>query len=118
VNSLRSAISTPSSGDTMNRNWCLSSRQRDANSPAIHRIEFGAVGARRRPIHRHPVALDVAQVHGDRTRTGALSVDDPGLHSRDIDELQAGLAGESCKRLRERLCRNAGGERRGFKGLG
>jgi len=36
----------------------------------------------------------------------------------DIDELQAGLAGEPFKRLREGLCRNIGGERRGFKGLG
>ena len=38
--------------------------------------------------------------------------------TRDIDELQAGLAGERRKRLRERPRGNIGGERRGFKDLG
>ena len=49
-----------------------------------------------------------------RNSVGSLVTHDTG----DIDELQAGLAGERCKRLRERLCGNVGGERRGFKGLG
>ena len=37
---------------------------------------------------------------------------------RDIDELQARLAREGFKRLRERLCGNVGGEHRGFRDLG
>jgi hypothetical protein len=49
-----------------------------------------------------------------RHRVGSLATEDTG----DIDELQAGLAGERFERLRERLCGNVGGERSGFMGLG
>ena len=49
-----------------------------------------------------------------RNRVGSLVTHDTG----DIHELQAGLAGEPCKRLRERLRGDVGGERRRFKGLG
>jgi hypothetical protein len=45
-----------------------------------------------------------------RNSVRSLITHNPG----DIDELQAGLAGERSKRLREGLCRNIGGERRGF----
>ena len=58
--------------------------------------------------------IDRALLNSCRNRVGCLVTEDTG----DIDELQAGLAGEPFKRLREGLCRNIGGERRGFKGLG
>jgi hypothetical protein len=39
-------------------------------------------------------------------------------NTRDVNKLQARLAGERCERLRDRLCGNVGGEHPGFKGLG
>jgi hypothetical protein len=39
-------------------------------------------------------------------------------NTRDIDELQPGLAGEGSERLGERLRRNVSSKRRGFEGLG
>jgi len=39
-------------------------------------------------------------------------------HIGDIDELQVGSGGRTLQGLRKRLCRNVGGERRGFNRLG
>jgi hypothetical protein len=47
-------------------------------------------------------------------RLGSLVTD----NARDVNELQAGLSGERGERLCERLCRDVGDERGGFRGLG
>ena len=47
-------------------------------------------------------------------RLGSLVTDNTG----DVNELQAGLTGERGERLCERLCRDVGNERSGFRGLG
>ena len=53
------------------------------------------------------------------TQSRGSSVGSAVTHeTRDIDDLQAGLTGERCKRLRERPRGNVGSERSGFEDLG